>query len=367
MQNLFVYGTLMRGQAAANKLEGYTFKGVFRLADYAMYNLGSYPGIKPCLGENVIGELYEIPTEAIEKLDMYEGEGSLYVREEVRISREGEETKAIVYVYNDDVDGFELMREPWNAEGRDYVWYAGYGSTLSEERFRCYVQGGTNPYNPRKSNVGCKDKTLWIDEQMRDYSGRLYFGNISSTWDNKGVAFFDPDRNGRGRYRDNVHMHLYKITREQLHDVQNQEGNLDNWYGRLYCLDVLKDNCPVYTLTSEKPVNEVEPSEVYANLILDSLIKHLGKNREFEIENYMSELSPGLSRMISDRLEAKRIAYERTHNLQSLQADDETSSSKMTTEELIKELEEMKSENHKLKEENRRLIETISKIRDIIN
>ena len=38
---------------------------------------------------------------------------------------------AEAYVYNQDVADSKKMREGWNAEDEDPVWYAGYGSNLS--------------------------------------------------------------------------------------------------------------------------------------------------------------------------------------------------------------------------------------------
>lgn len=356
MKKVFVYGTLMSGQSAAGKLSGCPCLGVFRLADYAMYDLGAYPGIKMCQGENVIGELYEVDDEAINRLDMYECEGSLYTRTEVMVSREEEELDTLVYVYNGDVGERKPVREAWNSKSTDYVWYAGYGSNLSEERFKCYIQGGVNPYNPRKSNRGCTDKSLWIEEKMKDYPGCLYFGNQSSTWSDMGVAFFDPkNAQGESHYRSNVHMHLYKITREQLHDVQNQEGNLDSWYGKMYCLDVLKDNCPVYTLTSETPVDVNEPSEQYAELIRSTLVRLLGEEREFEIENYMAEA--GLHDWVGKRLQARAEAY----NYNQL------STSHETVDQLKQKIIERDIEIKKLREENESLQNMIRQAKSILN
>ena len=42
---VFVYGTLMTGQCADNRLEGAVFAGPARLDGYALYDLGRYPGI----------------------------------------------------------------------------------------------------------------------------------------------------------------------------------------------------------------------------------------------------------------------------------------------------------------------------------
>ena len=116
---VFVYGTLMRGQRANHLKSGSDFAGCFCLKDYAMYHLGSYPGIVPCAGESVMGELYFVSEEMIAQMDRYEREGDLYLRRSVTLTA-GENTHtAEVYVYNRDVSGFEKMRKAWNASDED--------------------------------------------------------------------------------------------------------------------------------------------------------------------------------------------------------------------------------------------------------
>ena len=115
---VFVYGTLMRGQRANHLMSGSDFAGCFCLKDYAMYHLGSYPGIVPCAGESVMGELYFVSEEMIARMDRYEREGDLYLRKRVALSA-GELTHtAEVYVYNRDVSGFEKIGPVWNAENK---------------------------------------------------------------------------------------------------------------------------------------------------------------------------------------------------------------------------------------------------------
>ena len=113
---VFVYGTLMQGQRANHFLRGCDFGGCFRLEDYAMYHLGSYPGIKPCQGESVQGELYYVTDAVLAQMDEYEDEGSLYLRKTVLIHGEETTVSAQVYVYNRDVGGCRLLRCRWNSE-----------------------------------------------------------------------------------------------------------------------------------------------------------------------------------------------------------------------------------------------------------
>ena len=275
---IFVYGTLMSGQRASGYLDGSELIGRYCLHDYAMYNLGAYPGIVPQEGETVIGEVWRVPAERLPELDAYEGEGSLYHRRTVTVEREGRCVPAQAYIYAHRPTG-ELMREPWGSKGSDRVWYAAYGSNLSAERFACYIQGGTCKENG-KSYDGCADKTLWSDSCLRDYPGRMYFGQKSGSWDGKGVAFYDPSQPGE------THMRLYQISRAQLHEVQAQEGHSPSWYGKLVTLGIHEDGCPIYTFTSEKHQEHNMPSDAYLNLIRTALIGECGLSVQ-EADTYL--------------------------------------------------------------------------------
>ena len=110
----FVYGTLMKGERAEHLLDDATYVGRCQLRDYAMYHLGSYPGIQPCKGEVVYGELYLICDQMVEKLDEYEVEGTLYDRKTVTVWMDDRSVEAEAYVYKKDVTGCPLMRKAWN-------------------------------------------------------------------------------------------------------------------------------------------------------------------------------------------------------------------------------------------------------------
>ena len=109
---IFTYGTLMSNQRAAHMLSGYQCLGTFRLLDYATYNVSYYPGIKPVLGECVIGEVYLVDDACIARMDEYEREGDLYIRKLVTVENDETSMEAYVYVYNRDVQG-EIVRGKW--------------------------------------------------------------------------------------------------------------------------------------------------------------------------------------------------------------------------------------------------------------
>ena len=110
-RKVFVYGTLMRGQANHDSfLEEDWYDGTGTACGFDMYDIGCYPGIIKGNGD-VAGELYEVPAESIKALDELEGEGSLYLRECCPVVRpDGNVAFAEVYVYNRSVEG--LARIP---------------------------------------------------------------------------------------------------------------------------------------------------------------------------------------------------------------------------------------------------------------
>ena len=266
--DIFVYGTLMSGQRASGYLDGCPLLGWYYLSDYAMYDLGTYPGIVPQEGETVVGEVYRVPADRLPELDAYEGEGSLYHRRTVTVKRRRAKpisVQAYIYAHAEDLPT-EPVREPWGNYGSERVWYAAYGSNLSAERFMEYIEE-------------CADPSEWSDSCLRDFTGGVYFGDKSPGWEYGGVAFYDPQLPGK------THMRLYKISRAQLDEVQDQEG--PGWYGWLLKLGVHEDGCPIYTITSLYQHQRNSPSERYFNRIRDALTKECGKT-ETDADAYLN-------------------------------------------------------------------------------
>ena len=66
-----------------------------------MFDLGTYPGIaKSKYNSKVIGEVYKVDKQTMDKLDELEEVGYLYNKEEVEvILNNGETVNAFVYIY----------------------------------------------------------------------------------------------------------------------------------------------------------------------------------------------------------------------------------------------------------------------------
>jgi hypothetical protein len=95
------------------------------------------------------------------------------------------------------------------------IWYVAYGSNLSRERFRTYLQGG-QPDGSGRNYPGCRDTSDELDSFGLLITGGVYFAGRSSGW-GAGMAFYDPEPPAE------VAARAYLITTEQFVDVLAQE------------------------------------------------------------------------------------------------------------------------------------------------
>ena len=166
----------------------------------------------------------------------------------------------------------------------DYIWYVGYGSNLSEQRFVCYIKGGTPHFGKRKNNACKKDTTLPVENKMIIIPYTLYFAlpnNCKETrnWGCGGVAFI-------GHYEDKevkTFCRMWKITIEQYKHIRNEEGP---WYGKEIPLGE-NSGVPIYTITNESVLsNTICPADTYLKTIALGL-KETYKFNEQEIADYL--------------------------------------------------------------------------------
>ncbi len=121
---VFVYGTLMNGEANHDSfLRDAEYMGECTAEYFRLYDLGSYPGMVYAAPDKrhkgvtkVAGELYKVDAETLRRLDMLEGEGSLYRRVPVMLrTADDKMLRAQAYVYMCDVD--KSRRIPADAAG----------------------------------------------------------------------------------------------------------------------------------------------------------------------------------------------------------------------------------------------------------
>jgi gamma-glutamylcyclotransferase (GGCT)/AIG2-like uncharacterized protein YtfP len=87
---LFVYGTLMRGEANAEALTGSTYIGAAAtVAAYRLVALAGYPALLPGGDTSVKGELYLVDPQLLAAMDELEDCPSLFKRSEVELAGGG--------------------------------------------------------------------------------------------------------------------------------------------------------------------------------------------------------------------------------------------------------------------------------------
>lgn len=279
-RNVFVYGTLMKGEANHGYLQNSTCSGTALVMGYDMYNVGAYPAIVS--GDNlIIGELYNVPLEDMPSIDMLEGEGSLYTKKCETVSYDdGKSTFAFVYVYKGDVSNLERISS-WN---REYVWYVSYGSNMLKERFLCYIRGGSyEGSTPRKA---CSDTALPLAVKSIEIPYDMYFGNLSRSWQNGGVSFLDTSRKGKSLGV------AYLITKEQLVHVATQENGGNHprdshgWYTDFIDLGMM-DGFEVITITNRSLRSYNKPRRAYKDILIKGIKENWPDMADEDIEDYL--------------------------------------------------------------------------------
>jgi hypothetical protein len=183
------------------------------------------------------------------------------------------------------------------------LWYASYGSNLLDERFSCYISGGT-PRGAHRTYTGCTDTSAPMASKEIEINAELYFAKVSKTWSGGGAAFIKPELN---RYVTTLgRMHL--ITVEQFIELVKQEikyegdlhidfdkainvGVLDllkeSWYSKLMYLGT-DEEYPIFTFTNMAFLaDEInQPNEHYLKIIIEGL-KETYDLSPMEIEQYL--------------------------------------------------------------------------------
>lgn len=106
--NLFVYGTLKRGQPRHRFLAGQKFLGTARtLPLYRLFNLGDYPGlVERGDGRSIEGEIWEVDSDCLAILDAVEGcDKGLYRRANIQLVSPHDQITVFSYFYEKAIDG----------------------------------------------------------------------------------------------------------------------------------------------------------------------------------------------------------------------------------------------------------------------
>lgn len=167
----------------------------------------------------------------------------------------------------------------------NYIWYAAYGSNMIEERFLCYIRGGT-PMGSTTTYPGCADTSLPLDNEDSFICSELYFARKSACW-NSGIAFIKNDFSETAP----TFARIYLITEEQFIQVVEQEIKTpgiainfmqtkqdgssiikkNSWYGRIIYLGEQRD-FPMFTFTGENDRTDFNrPDDNYLKTIIKGI------------------------------------------------------------------------------------------------
>lgn len=276
-RQVLVYGTLMSGETNHGHLRHSTPLGACVLEGYEMYDVGWYPAIIEGDGF-IIGELYQVPVTDIPSIDTLEGEGSLYEKKCVRIAIDGKPTFAFVYVYLRDCSDLKRI-----ASWKEYLWYVAYGSNMLEERFSCYIKGGS--FESSRYRAPCKDSTLPLAIKSVEIPFDMYFGNYSGSWQGTGVSFLDTSKEGHALGV------AYLISKEQFEHVACEENagrcpGDGEWYEDIIELEEI-DGFKAVTITNNELRDYNEPSITYLNTLKRGIRKSWPEMSDAEIEDYL--------------------------------------------------------------------------------
>ena len=120
---VFVYGSLRRGMENHDVMAGGRFTSVRRTeAHFQMLDLGRYPAVID--GDTaIVGEVYQISRQHLERLDVFEGVPELYARRETVLD---DGLLAWIYLYSGSANGADALSNiPCVPDGDWVTWRLG--------------------------------------------------------------------------------------------------------------------------------------------------------------------------------------------------------------------------------------------------
>lgn len=157
------------------------------------------------------------------------------------------------------------------------IWYATYGSNMSKDRFRCYIQGGQTE-GMKKPCAGSANKNPPKEILWMTFPHRLFFAHdVTLTWGPGGVAFLNPESN----IQEKAYLCLYKITLEQFNDVYLQENVTD-----------VDTSSPLFDSTSLQSIESIKQiSKAAVKRGWYHNVAYLGKEKDLPILTMTCSLS----------------------------------------------------------------------------
>ena len=148
----------------------------------------------------------------------------------------------------------------------DHVWYVAYGSNLCRERFMAYINGSDGSNWPKAR--GCRDKTPPLRDITGQIPGSIYFAEHSKSWENGGVAFYDPTVTDSIAF-----VRMYLVTIEQFNDIFLQENGLSDGDITSIVADLSAGSSAVYGTGWYREIWRLEDAEGYPALTFTSPVR----------------------------------------------------------------------------------------------
>ncbi|WP_443257757.1 gamma-glutamylcyclotransferase [Virgibacillus sp. L01] len=257
MPNVFVYGTLRKGERNHHFLDGAPCTFGQCQTNGSLYDTNNgYPVMKENKSSWIYGELYEVTESQLRAIDRLEGfeEGSqdnLYNRTTVPVYNDsGGKVSAIIYTAGQTLHK-STKRIPsgdwlvYNYLKQDEILYFAYGSCMDEERF----------------------KLAGVDQYFANLKGRgilngFKFSFSRSTHDGGKADLVENSK-------EIVEGKVYQISHEALEYLYKREGVVANAY-RPAIVPVMINKLiyPVITFIGMDKSAETKPTELYATEII---------------------------------------------------------------------------------------------------
>lgn len=214
---------LLEDKPITESFDVYPFESTWRVIKAVREELSTYwPILADKLPENLTSRVAPlVPTYSSESDDEYD-DGSNALPEDLQEDVTIPLSKLKLTEDTHDADQVTAAAsQAWRSElSKIDVWYASFGSNMSESRFLCYIKGG-QAEGMKRPCTGAVDKSQPKEVLWKTVPHRLFFGRESTvTWGPGGVAFLNPESNDQEK----TFMCLYKITLEQFNDVLLQEN-----------------------------------------------------------------------------------------------------------------------------------------------
>ncbi|MDR2822197.1 MAG: hypothetical protein LBV58_01415 [Acholeplasmatales bacterium] len=169
------------------------------------------------------------------------------------------------------------------AKNYAYVYFFAYELAAKKRRMKCWIEGRRYDIS-EVTFAPFRDTSLWEDTlpyTLENY--KIFYAQKNQNYSKKGSIFIEYSPGGK------VYGRLYRISREQLEDVQVRLDASAFWYGKV--LDVGEyEDYQIKALTCKiKYFMNTPPSKKYLKEVRKALSEAFPSLGYFEISRYLNE------------------------------------------------------------------------------